>query len=110
MGHFPRGAVFSMKDCLRKHIAHAWAAVNKRDLMFLEILRSEEDKLHDNVSGQTVFSDAPLEIGRATSSRCVLMLPWIEAPPNGEYSAVLLSDEIQAVSLSGCKKNSKTSP
>lgn len=75
----------------------------------MAILRSEESKLHDLLSDQSVVDDAPLDIGLVDSSRDVLMPPKIDAAHDGDSSAIKLSNDIQAARSSRSEEHLKTS-
>lgn len=107
---FLRGLVFSMTDCVRKHIGHPRASVNNRSSMVVEILRRVLDELRDIVFGEPVLCESPLDIGHVTPSCDVLMLLWIDVTPDESSSAVPAPDEIQAASSFGSKKGFKTLP
>lgn len=66
--------------------------------------------LKDIASGQSVLDDSPFYISRVSPSSHVLSLPWIDAGPNGEASAMPSSNEIQTASLSRSIKNCKILP
>lgn len=104
MSRFLSGPVLLMKDRVKTRIDHARASGKKRSYIVVEILRNEEDELHDNLCGQTVLADRLLDIGRATPSREVLMVPWVDAAPSGDSSDVAASDEVQAAWSSRVKK------
>lgn len=63
------------KDCVRNQTFPALASVNKRSSMFVKILRSVRNNLHNNLSSKSVLDDSPLDVSRVNPSRDVLLLP-----------------------------------
>lgn len=93
--HFLRSLVLSIKNCVEKHIANALASENKRSSTVVEILCTMDSELHDIVSSQYVLGDGLLDTGSFKSSRDVLLLPRIDAAPDGDTSAVPAFDKTQ---------------
>lgn len=105
-----RGLVLSMKECVRKHIAHTRASVSEHRSARVEIICVVEKKLHDIVSGHSVHDEGPLDIRRVVPSRGVLLLPRIHSALNDDILAVPEYDVTQPASSSRSKNSSRTLP
>lgn len=79
---------------MRNHISQSWASINECSVMFVQILRSEKEKLQNTVPGQLVFDDCPFVISRVISSRDILLLFLIDVAANGRFCAVSPTDEV----------------
>lgn len=96
--HLLLGLVLSMKRSVGIHLAHARASVTERGKIVRETTRSVEVKVQDIVTGQSVPSADSLDFSRVPPSRDVLLHIWIDAAPNGDSSAVPVSEEVQGAS------------
>lgn len=72
----------------------------------MKILRSVKDELHAILSGQFVLANCLLDVGCFESSFGKLLLPLIDAAPNGISSDVPVFAVIQATVSSRPRNNS----
>lgn len=107
VSHFLHGTVFSMKECVHKHIAHARTSVSERSAIVVEIFSCLLKKIHDIVSGQSVQDNSLFEVSSFIPFRDVVLLPWIVATLDENPLAVRASDKTLPSSSSPSKTISR---